>query len=136
MNQCLSVLLSGSFFTIGSLVFSETQHSVRGPCVVVGDRAGFFEKIFFAPKMGKMGQKQGFLNLLEDLVISFKESSQIFCIFAQIPYLREIWFLRYGPKCYLPIRLQDLNRPYLQNKIMKKPDFSHVVKNSLKQNVD
>ena len=32
---------------------------------------GFSKKDYFAPKMGKMGQKQGFLYLLEDLVISF-----------------------------------------------------------------
>ena len=28
-------------------------------------------------------------------------------ISAQIPYLRKIWFLRYGPECSQPIRLQD-----------------------------
>ena len=51
-----SVLLSGSFFGIHSLVFSKTQHGVRGPCVV-HDRVRFFEKNLFAQKMGKMGQK-------------------------------------------------------------------------------
>ena len=51
-----SVLLSGSFLGIGKLVFSETQHGVRGLCVVVRDRGRFFKK-FFVPKMGKMGQK-------------------------------------------------------------------------------
>ena len=53
----LSVLLSGGFLWIGSLVFSKTQHCVRGLCVVVLERVGFFKKIFFVPKMGKMGQK-------------------------------------------------------------------------------
>ena len=56
---------------VGSLVFSETQHGVRDPCLIVCDRAGFFLKNLFAQKMGKMGQKQGFLNLLENLVIIF-----------------------------------------------------------------
>ena len=42
MNLGLSVLPSGSFLGIGSLVFSETEHGVRGPCVV-RDRARFFE---------------------------------------------------------------------------------------------
>ena len=28
-------------------------------------------KFFFAPKIGKMGQKQGFLNLLENFFINF-----------------------------------------------------------------
>ena len=54
---CPSVLLSGSFLGIGSLVFSETQHGVRGPCVVVRDGARFSEKNLFAQKVGKMGQK-------------------------------------------------------------------------------
>ena len=47
----LSVCLSGSFLGIDSLVFSETQHSVRG-LWVVHDRAGFFLKEIFVPKMG------------------------------------------------------------------------------------
>ena len=47
-----SILLSKSFLGIGSLVFSKTQHSVRGPCVVVRGRAGFFEKKYFCPKNG------------------------------------------------------------------------------------
>ena len=68
-----SILPSGSFLGIGSLVFSET-HVVRGPCVVVRDRDEFFEKRF-APKMGKIAQKWAkinvFLNLLENLVITF-----------------------------------------------------------------
>ena len=40
---------TGSFLGIGSLVFSETQHGVRGPCAVHG-RARFFEKNIFATK--------------------------------------------------------------------------------------
>ena len=43
------VLLSGSFLGIGSLVFSETQHGVRGPCAVRG-RARSFEKKSFCHK--------------------------------------------------------------------------------------
>ena len=50
-----SVLLSGGFLGIGWLVFSETQHGVRGPCVVRG-RARFLQKNL-AQKMGKMGKK-------------------------------------------------------------------------------
>ena len=48
-----SILPSISFLGIGSLVFSETQYGVRGPCVVVLDRARFFEKNLFGQKMGK-----------------------------------------------------------------------------------
>ena len=46
-----------SFLGICSLVFSETQHGVRGPCGVVRDRAGILGKNIFAPKMRKIGQK-------------------------------------------------------------------------------
>ena len=31
----------------------------------------------------------------------------ICCVLAQILYLGKIWFLRYGPKCSWPTRLQD-----------------------------
>ena len=48
----LSVFLFRSFFGIGSFVFSETQHGVRGPCVVVRGRVRFFGKNLFAQKMG------------------------------------------------------------------------------------
>ena len=63
-----------------------------------------FLKKSFCPKNGenepKMSQKQGFLNLLEDLVINFfwiwfiKKLCNIYCILAQTPYLGKIWFLR------------------------------------------
>ena len=39
------------------IVFSEFWHNARNPYEVVRDRAGFFEKTFFAPKFGKMDQK-------------------------------------------------------------------------------
>ena len=88
-----SVLSYGSFLGIGSLVFSETQNGVRHPCVV-RDRTGFFGKNLFDPKMGNISQKwakNGFLNLLENLVINFfkiwsiKKVCNICCILAQIP---------------------------------------------------
>ena len=85
-----SIFPSGSFLGTGSMVFSETQHNVRGPCLVVRDRAGFLLKKIFARKMGKMGQKKGFLNLLENLVINFlwiwsiKKLYNICYILAQI----------------------------------------------------
>ena len=49
-----------SFRRIDSLVFSEIQHGSRGLCVVVGDRARFFEKKKFGPKMRKMDQNRVF----------------------------------------------------------------------------
>ena len=50
-------------------------HGARNSYGVVHGRAGFSEKKFFLPenweKGPKMGQKQGFFNLLENLVINF-----------------------------------------------------------------
>ena len=95
--------LSRSFLGIG-LVFSETLHSVRGPCGVVHDRAGFFGGRFLALELEKMGQKWFFLNLLVNLVMAFFQNliykESLYCCFlVQIPYLGKIWFLRYWPKC-------------------------------------
>ena len=54
LSFCPSVLPSRSFLGIGSLVFLETQHGLRGPCGVVHDRAWIFGKNFFwPPKWGK-----------------------------------------------------------------------------------
>ena len=52
-----SFCLSVSFLGIGSLVFSETQHSVMGSYKVVCDRVRFFEKNLNRAKMTKNGQK-------------------------------------------------------------------------------
>ena len=73
----------------------------------------------------KMGQKQGFLNLLKNLVINFYYICSIMkiyiicCLPVQIPYLGKFLFLRYGPKCSQPIRLQDFLINHIQNKSMK-----------------
>ena len=56
--------LSGRFLGIGSLVFSETQHGVRGPCLVVHDRARFFLKKSFFPKNEENGPKTGFFEFI------------------------------------------------------------------------
>ena len=53
---CPFVPLSRSFLGIGSLVFSESQDGVRGPCVVVHDSQIFCKKIF-CPKNGVNGAK-------------------------------------------------------------------------------
>ena len=111
----LSFCLSGHFIGIVlELIFSKSWHGARISCEVVHDRAGFFWKMIFAPKNGKMVQKRPktrFFNLLENLVISFywiwsiMKIHIIFCVPAQIPYLGKCLFLRYGPKCCQPIRL-------------------------------
>ena len=59
-----SVLLSGNFLGIGSLVFFETQHDNRGLCVVVRDRQlDFFLKIF-CPRNRENGPKIGFFGFI------------------------------------------------------------------------
>ena len=61
----------------------------------------------------KTGQKQDFLNLLKDVVINFcwicsiMKMYIIWCVPAQIPFLGKFLFLRYGPKCSQPVKLQD-----------------------------
>ena len=60
----------------GSLAFSETWHGVRGPYIVVCDRAGFFGKNPHQPKMTKNGQKLpqnmvfGHFKKIKSLVLS------------------------------------------------------------------
>ena len=113
IKQDLSVLPSFCpsryFLWIVSLNFSKFYHGARNPYEIVRDRARFSRKIFFDPKMG---QKQCFLNLLENWVINFsrtwsiKKFYNICCILVQILYLWKFWFLRYGPKCTWQIRLQ------------------------------
>ena len=94
--------LSKSFHGIVSLFFSKFWHGARIPCEVVRDRAGFFRKIFFAPKIGKMGQKQGFFNLLESFVINFywiwsiMKIYIICCVLVRIPYLGKFLYWDLG----------------------------------------
>ena len=68
------------------------KDDARNPYEVACDRAEFFG-IFFAIKIGKLGQKYSFLNLLKILVINFHlicSITKIYiicCIPAQIPIL-------------------------------------------------
>ena len=128
-----SVLLSRHFLGIVSLVFSEIWHGARNSYEVVRDRARFSEKKNFLPqnweKRPNMGQKHGFFNLLENLVINFywiwsiMEIYIICCVPAQIPYLGKFLFLRYGPKCSQPIRLQD----FLINHISRANQWNSLI---------
>ena len=104
-------VFSGNFIISFFLNF---LHNGRDPYEVVHDRILIFWK-FFCPtnlkKGPKMNQKQGFL--LKNLIIYFcwicsiMKTYIIWCVPAQIPYLGNFLFLRYGPKCSQPIRLQD-----------------------------
>ena len=86
----------------------------------------FLGNFFLPQKLGngpKMDQKQGFFNLLENLVINFywiwsiMKIYIICCVPAQIPYLGKFLFQRYGPKCSQLNRLQDflINHIYRTN---------------------
>lgn len=55
----ISICRSSSFHEIGSLGFSKNLHSVRWPYLDVRNIGELLGKKI-APKMGKMGQKQGF----------------------------------------------------------------------------
>ena len=71
--------------------------------------------------MGKIGQAQGSLNVQESSVffsvlyffISLVYNESLYycnsCMLEQISYLEKIWFLRDGPKCSWPIRLQGFS---------------------------
>ena len=110
-----SVLLSKHFLGVVSLVFSQIWHGARNSYKVVHNRAFREKKNFLSQnweKGPKMGQNQGFFNILENLVInlywiwSWMEIYIIGSVPTQIPYLGKFLFLRYGPKCSHPIRLQ------------------------------
>ena len=110
-----SFRLSRRFPGIISLVFSEFWLVARNPYELVHDRVGFSSKKN-SLKIGKMYQKwakNSFLNLFKKFVINFYWIYSIMtiyiicCVPAQIPFLGKFLFLRYGPKCFQPIRLQD-----------------------------
>ena len=116
MNKVCPSFCSEVFMELALQFFSGTQHGVRGPCGVVYDR-----KKCFTPKMGKIGQAQGSLNVQESSVfflvlyffISLVYNESLYycnsCMLEQISYLGKFWFLRYGPKCSQPIRLQGFS---------------------------
>ena len=122
-----SFYLLGHFRGILSLIFSKFWHGAKNPYKVVHDKAGFSGGKISAIKFGKIGQKQGFLNLLKNLVINFywvylMKVYIICCVPAQIPYLGKFLFLRCGPKCSQPIRLQH----FLVNHIFRTIPWNSV----------
>ena len=80
----------------------------------------FSEKMFY-PQNGENGptkprilwmyRKVQFLFLVLYFFISVVYNESLYycnsCMLEQISYLGKFWFLRYGPKCSWPIRLQD-----------------------------
>ena len=102
-----SFRLSVRFPGIGSLVFSETQHGVRGPYIVVCDRAGFFRKNSHRPKMVKNSSKTCFLDFLKKSCHQFclefaeDESSYVSLTFCENCMLVENLVLKLQAKMYL-----------------------------------
>ena len=110
MSVFLSFCLSGCFLGIVSLVFYKFWYGAWDPYKVVWDIPRHPQHFENGPKMG---QKQGFFNLLRNLVIKFYWTICIMkiyiicCVPAQIPHLGKFLCLRYGPKCSQPISVQD-----------------------------
>ena len=107
----LPVLPIGCFLRMVSLIFSKFWHGARIPIEVVRDRFFCLQNWENGPKVG---QKQVvFFYLLENLILNFywiwsiMNMYIIYFVPEQIPYLGKFLFLRYGPKCSQPIRLQD-----------------------------
>ena len=59
----------------------------------IGKFSFFFSVLYF------------FINLVYNESLYYCNS----CMLEQISYLGKFWFLRYGPKCSWPIRLQDFS---------------------------
>ena len=84
---------------------------------------------FFPQKIGKMDQKQVFLNLLKSFINNFHWICSIMkiyiicCVLVQVSYLGKLWFLRYGPKCSQPIRLQN----FLINNISRTNHWNNLI---------
>ena len=94
-----------------------------------------FPENFVYPQNRENGQKRGqkrffefienFLNFTINLYwIRSITKTCIFCsVPAQIPFLRKFWFLRYGPKCSQPIRLQE----FLINHISRTNQWNSLI---------
>ena len=91
MNKVCPSFCSEVFMELALQFFSGTQHGVRGPCGVVYDR--------FTPKMGKIGQAQGSLNVQESLV------------FFQFFTFLSVWSIM---KVYITVIAVCLNKFHIQ----------------------
>ena len=115
------VLLSRCFLGIVLLVFSEIWLGARNSYEVLHDSWIFREKFFLLQNWErghKMGQKQGFFNLLENLLIN------IYWIWSVIsctnPILGTIFVPEIWAKMFSANQIAGyFNQPYLQNKSMQ-----------------
>ena len=115
VSICLSICLF-----VAADIFLELDHQFFQSFGMVWEthvklcvrKPGFWKNIAFAPKMRKIGQKQGFLNLVKNLVINFflnlVYNENLSLLFScKISYLEKTWFLSYGPTFSWSIRQQD-----------------------------
>ena len=93
--------LFGHFLGIGSLVFVKFWHGATNLFEIVHGRVWFSRKKFFGQKITKF-----FLNSIMKVCI-------VCCVPRQIPYYPKFLFVRYGPKCSQPIKLQDFLINYI-----------------------
>ena len=99
-------ILCRSFLGVGSVVFSGTQHGVRSSCGIVHDRNRFFENHVLPLKCFFFLSSLFFFPIWSIMKVYI---TVILVLLEQISYLGKFWFLRYGPKCSWPIRLQDFS---------------------------
>ena len=119
-------------------MFSKFWHGARNPDEVVCDSQIFWTKKFLPPKMG---QKEGFLNLLKNfgIVLNFfyNENLQYLLCFYRNSIFQKILVLEIWVTMFSASQIAELfNQPYLQKKSIKQPGFLHIDTNSHKLKVD
>ena len=125
----LSFYLSGCFLGIVSSIFSKFWHSTKNPYEVVGDRARFFWKNFFAQKIMKNDQKwpkNKFFEFIEIfghwflLNLFYNENLYYLLCFCTNRIIREIFVPEIWTKMCSANQIAGFfNWAYLQNKSMK-----------------
>ena len=117
LSFCPSILLSRCFLGIISSVFYKFWHEPDFP-------------EFFFPQNWENGPKTGFfwiywkvLSVIFYWICSIMKIYIICCVLVQVSYLGKFWFLRYGPKCAQPIRLQD----FLINNISRTNQWNNLI---------
>ena len=126
---CPSFRLSGRFLELYHwffLNFGMVLEIHMNLCVTEPD---FPEKFFFYPKNWengpKMSQKQGFFEFIENFCHEFLQNlfynKNLFYLLCS--YSGKFLFLRYGPSCSQPIRLQD----FLINHISRANQWNSLI---------
>ena len=105
-----------------ALQFFLELNVVLGAHVMLCMTEADFLKIMFCPQNGEnrpspgffecIGKSSYFFSVLYFFINLVYNESLYYCnscMLEQISYLGKFWFLRYGPKCSWPIRLQDFS---------------------------